>query len=239
MGKRIISQRRGRGRPTYSAPSHKYRAKLDHVKVEGKNAVEGIIIEIVHDPARSAPVGLVKLENGEKKYFIIPEGLCVGDAIAWGPGASVKPGNTLPLKDVPEGSMVCNIESKPGDGGKFVRSSGTAATVVSHEMDKRRTMVQLPSGSLKWLPFRCMATIGVVAGGGRLDKPFVKAGKKYHKMKSRATKYPRTSAVAMNPVDHPFGGGGQQHTGKPKTVARGTPPGRKVGSIAARRTGKR
>jgi len=240
MGKRIISRRRGRGRPTYSAPSHKYRAKLEHVKPGGGDVrAGGLIIDIVHDPARSAPVGLVKLENGEKKYFIIPEGVCVGDELAWGRGAAAKPGNTLPLKDIPEGSLVCNIESRPGDGGKFVRSSGTAATVVSHEIDKNRTMVQLPSGSLKWLPMRCMATIGVVAGGGRLDKPFVKAGKKYHKLKSRATKYPRTSAVAMNPVDHPFGGGGKQHTGKPKTVARGAPPGRKVGSIAARRTGKR
>ncbi len=239
MGKRIISQRRGRGRPTYTAPSHKYRGRLRHVKVGDKGTLRGIVIDIQHDPARSAPVGLVRLETGEKRYFIIPEGVCVGDEVAWGPEASIRPGNTLPLKNIPEGLMVCNIESRPGDGGKFVRSSGTSATIVAHEMDKGRTMVKLPSGSLKWLSAWCMATIGVVAGGGRPDKPFVKAGKKYHKMKSRATKYPRTSAVAMNPVDHPFGGGAQQHTGKSKTVARGTPPGRKVGSIAARRTGKR
>ena len=85
----------------------------------------------------------------------------------------------------------------------------------------------------------CRATIGVVAGGGRKEKPFVKAGKKYHAMKAKAIKWPRVRGVAMNAVDHPFGGGRHQHTGKPTTVSRRMPPGRKVGHIAARRTGVR
>jgi large subunit ribosomal protein L2 len=151
--------------------------------------------------------------------------------------AEIKPGNSLPLAEIPEGIPVCNIESNPGSGGQFVRASGVYGILVAHDVGK--TVVQLPSGELKWLNPLCMATIGVVAGGGRTDKPFVKAGKKYHKMKSRASKYPRVRGVAMNVVDHPFGGGGWQHPGRPTTVSRNAPPGRKVGSIAARRTGKR
>lgn len=132
---------------------------------------------------------------------------------------------------------MCNIENKPGDGGQLARSSGVYAVLIAHDMGK--TVVQMPSGATKWLNPMCKATIGVVAGGGRVDKPFVKAGKKYHKLKTRAAKYPRVSGVAMNAIDHPFGGGGWQHPGRPKTVSRRASPGRKVGSIAARRTGKR
>jgi large subunit ribosomal protein L2 len=147
------------------------------------------------------------------------------------------PGNTTYLKNIPEGTPICNIEAQPGDGGRFARASGTFALVVSREEDK--VLVQMPSGKLKWLHPNCRATIGVVACGGRTDKPFVKAGKKYHKMKSKAAKWPRVRGVAMNAVDHPFGGGKHQHVGRPKTVSRNAPPGRKVGSIAARRTGVR
>ena len=129
------------------------------------------------------------------------------------------------------------VEFKPFDGGKSARASGVYAILVAHE--NKRTMVQLPSGKMKWVSSKCRATIGVVSGGGRIEKPLLKAGKKYNMMKSKAGKYPRVSGVAMNSIDHPFGGGGHQHPGKPKTVSRGAPPGRKVGSIAARRTGKR
>jgi large subunit ribosomal protein L2 len=96
----------------------------------------------------------------------------------------------------------------------------------------------MPSGKTKWFNARCRATIGIVAGGGRVEKPFVKAGNKYHKMANTASNWPRVRGVAMNVIDHPFGGGGHQHTGRPKTIARGTSPGRTVGSVAARRTGK-
>jgi len=102
-----------------------------------------------------------------------------------------------------------------------------------------RVAVRMPSGSTKWFNGQCRATIGIVAGGGRSEKPFVKAGKKYHKMKNTASNWPRVRGFAMNVIDHPFGGGGHQHAGRPKTVSRGTSPGRKVGHIAARRTGRR
>jgi large subunit ribosomal protein L2 len=180
---------------------------------------------------------MVAFENGKKQFIVVPEGISVGENLSCGVSAEVKPGNTLPLAEIPEGIPICNIESKPNDGGQFARSSGVYATLVSRELSK--VIVRMPSGVLKWFHPKCRATIGIVAGGGRIDKPFLKAGKKYHKMKARAAKYPRVSGVAMNVVDHPFGGGNRKHPGKPTTVSRNAPPGRKVGHIAARRTGKK
>ena len=237
MGKRIISQNRGKGTPTYRAPSHKFKTQLKHIKVDKNDTVRAEVIEILHDTARSAPIAKVRLDNKEERLILIPEGIAVGQKIACGISAQVQAGNTLPLSEIPEGVLICNIENKPGDGGKLTRSSGVYAVLVAHDVGK--TLVQLPSGNMKWLSPQCRATIGVVAGAGRTDKPFVKAGKKFHKMKTRAAKYPRVRGVAMNAIDHPFGGGGWQHPGKPKTVSRNSPPGRKVGSIAAKRTGKR
>ncbi len=237
MGKRIISQARGKGSPTYRAPSHKYKADLEHIKVKEGETVKGLVIGIEHDPARSAPIARVKLDNGEERLILVPEGVAVGDEIACGISAEIKPGNTLPLAEIPEGALICNIEAHPGSGGNFARASGTYGILIAHDVGK--TMVQLPSGEMKWLDPKCKATIGIVAGGGRIEKPFVKAGKKYWKMKTHSPKWPTVRGVAMNAVDHPFGGGGRQHPGRPKTVSHGTPPGRKVGSIAARRTGVR
>jgi large subunit ribosomal protein L2 len=209
MGKRIMSQNRGKGTPTYRATSSRFKANLEHVRTIGEETITGTITEVIHDG--------------------------VGDKIAVGAGAEVTVGNVLPLSKIPDGCPVCCIESQPGDGGSFARSTGVNAMVVSHEAN--RVVIQLPSGEMKWLNPMCKATIGIVAGGGRTDKPFVKAGKKWHKMANKATKWPVVRGVAMNAVDHPFGGGGRQHPGRPKTVGRHTPPGRKVGSIAARRTG--
>lgn len=235
MGHRIISQNRGRGGPTYRAPSHKYKAELKHV-CKNNEVLVGRIIDIEHDPARHAPIARVEFDGGRKEYILVTEGMGIGDEVAWGASAKVQNGNTLLLRDVPIGAFVCNIESRPNDGGKFVRASGVQATIVGKNAGK--VAIQMPSGKQKWFNEMCLATIGIVAGGGRGEKPFVKAGNKYHKMKSQAQKWPRSSGLKMNVIDHPFGGGGHQHCGRPKTVARGTSPGRKVGSIAARRTGR-
>ena len=235
MGKRIIAQNRGRGGPTYRAPSHKYKSDLRH-QGSVRTTVVGHIIDIEHDPARHAPIARVRLDNGEKTYMLATEGVGIGDEVAWGPGVAVRNGNTLLLQEIPVGAYVCNIEARPDDGGKFVRSSGVQAQVIGKSED--RVGIRMPSGKHKWFNALCRATVGIVAGGGRGEKPFVKAGKKYHKMKSQAQKFPRVKGVCMNVIDHPFGGGGHQHVGRPKTVARGTSPGRKVGHVAARRTGK-
>ncbi|NLI62642.1 MAG: 50S ribosomal protein L2 [Methanosarcinaceae archaeon] len=237
MGKRIISQRRGKGSPKFRAPSHKYKAELMHPKSSLEDTIVAKVIDIEHDPARAAPIIKVRFEDGEQQYLVATEGISVGADVMCGPDAEIKSGNILPLYKIPEGVQVCNLEGRPMDGGKFVRSTGTYATVVAHEED--RTSVQMASGALKWFNPNCRATIGIVAGGGRTEKPFLKAGKRFYKMKVRATRYPRVRAVAMNPRDHPFGGGNRQHPSRGTTVSRNAPPGAKVGHIAARRTGKK
>jgi large subunit ribosomal protein L2 len=236
MGRRIQGQRRGRGTPTFRAPSHRYKADLEHKKSEEQDTISGEIVGIEHDPARSAPLADVEFDDGDRRLVLAPEGITVGDTLQVGVSAEIKPGNTLPLAEIPEGIPICNVESQVGDGGKFARASGVSAQLMSHDRDV--AVVQLPSGEVRRLPPACRATIGVVAGGGRTEKPFVKAGNKHHKMKARGTKYPRVRGVAMNAVDHPFGGGGRQHPGQPKSVSRDAPPGRKVGDIASKRTGR-
>mgnify|MGYP000330228539 CR=1 FL=1 len=235
MGRRIQGQRRGRGTSTFRAPSHRYKAELSHKKSEDKDTISGTVVGIEHDPARSAPIALVEFED-EQRMILAPEGISVGEELQIGVSAEIKPGNTLPLAEIPEGVPVCNVEHQPGDGGKFARASGVSAQLLSH--DRKVAIVKLPSGEVKRLNPNCRATIGVVAGGGRTEKPFVKAGKKYHKMKARGIKWPRVRGVAMNAVDHPFGGGGRQHPGQPKSVSRNAPPGRKVGDLASKRTGR-
>ena len=236
MGRRIRGQRRGRGGSVFRAPSHRYKADLSHRREEDGDVLKGTVVGIEHDPARSAPVADVEFEDGDRRLVLAPEGIATGEEIQIGISAEIAPGNTLPLAEIPEGVPVCNVESKTGDGGRFARASGVNATLITH--DRKAAVVQLPSGEVKRLSPDCRATIGVVAGGGRTEKPFVKAGNKYHKMKARGTKWPRVRGVAMNAVDHPFGGGGRQHPGRPKSVSRHAPPGRKVGDITSRRTGR-
>jgi large subunit ribosomal protein L2 len=236
MGHRISTQARGKGGPVYRAPSHQYKAELKHFG-SAQKTVRGTVVDIEHDPARHTPIALVRIDGGGKEYALITEGIGIGREIVWGPEATVENGNSLPLSAIPTGMAVCNIEARPGDGGKFVRASGVQAVVIGKSEGK--VGVRMPSGKPKWFSENCLATIGLVAGGGRGDKPILKAGKQYHKMKSSATRWPRVRGVAMNVIDHPFGGGGHQHPGKPKTVARGAPAGKKVGHVAARRTGSR
>lgn len=240
MGKRLIIQRRGRGTPTYRVASHRFKDKIEYRAydaMERESSIKGKIVDIIHDPGRTAPIAQVKFENGEKRHILAPESIQIGDDIECGISASISFGNTLPLAEIPEGTPIYNIENRPGDGGKFVRSSGTYASLITH--DANQSVVELPSGELKYLNPKCRASIGVVAGGGRKEKPFLKAGNRWHALKAKGKKSVTVRGVAMNAVDHPHGGGNRQHPGKPTTVSRHAPPGRKVGSIAAKRTGKR
>lgn len=234
MGKRIISQRRGRGTPTYRAQSHRYLTDAKYGAKLKKETVKGVVIDIEHDPGKNAPVALVKFENAEKRHMLASEGVSVGKNIEIGAGSKYDFGNVLPLGEIPEGTPVFNIEGAPGDGGKFVRSSGMSAIISSRGSDK--TVLKLPSKNFKSFNSMCRATVGVVAGGERKIKPFGKAGNKFHNRKARGKLYPITSKTAMNAVDHVFGG---DNKGVPKTTSRHASPGAKVGSIAARRTGKK
>lgn len=234
MGKRMIFQARGRGSMTYRAHSHRWLGKVIYPVVKKEETKQGIIVDILHDPGRNAPVALVRFDDGRKRLFYVQEGAAVGDSIEVGEKAVARPGNVLSLSKVPDGTSIFNIEASPFDGGKFARSSGTFGVVVAHAPGK--ATVLLPSKKTIELDERCLATIGVSAGGDRKIKPFVKAGNKYHAMRARGKLYPLVSGRSMNVVDHKFGG---SHLGIPKTVSRNAPPGRKVGSIAARRTGRK
>jgi len=146
-------------------------------------------------------------------------------------------GNVLPLRALPEGTIICNVEEKLGDRGKLARASGDYATIVGHTEDNR-TRIKLPSGAKKLVVSDARAMVGIIAGGGRIEKPILKAGRAYFKYKAKRNIWPEVRGVAMNPVDHPHGGGNHQHLGKPSTVRRDCPPGQKAGLIAARRTGR-
>ncbi len=196
-------------------------------------------MEILHDSFRSAPVARVLLENFTEIFLIAPEGMRTGQWLEIGDKVEIKDGNILLLKNVPEGTYVYNIEKRPGDGGKFVRSSGTFAQVVSHDPRLNITYILLPSKKTMTINSNSRATIGKIAGGGRTERPLTKAGDSFYKYKTRNKRFPTVRGVAKNPSDHPHGGGGHKHVGRATSVSRDTPPGRKVGHIAPRRTGKK
>jgi large subunit ribosomal protein L2 len=205
-------------------------------KREREGAIQGRIMGILHESGRGSPLALVKLETGEAYYTVVPEGVHEGQSIQMGSEASVDIGNVLPLGKIPEGTMICNVELSPGDGGKIARSSGAYITVIAHT--PQGTMVRLPSGKTRYLNDLCRATIGVVSGTGRVEKPFLKAGAKFHLMQAKGRMYPRTRGVAMVAAAHPYGSskrGGRKVT----TVSHHAPPGKKVGLIAARSTGRK
>lgn len=236
MGKKIRVQRRGRGTPTFRAAKKGKVAPVRYL-TESIDARSGVITNILHETGRSAPIAYVELMEGIGYYTSAPEGAHIGQAVDIGSGARASVGNLLPLGTIPEGTMVCNIELKPGDGGKLVRSAGSYATVVSHMGST--TVLKLPSRKSVELPDDCRATVGIVAGGGRREKPYLKSGDRKRLMEAKGRIYPRSKGISMVSAAHPHGGGRHRHIGKPSTVARSTPPGRKVGLIAARQTGRK
>jgi hypothetical protein len=149
-----------------------------------------------------------------KETFIATEGLTTGSFVYAGKKASLNIGNVLPLAQCPEGTVVCNVEERVGDRGAMARTSGNYATVIGHSIDENKTRLRLPSGAKKTVSGSARATIGVVAGGGRVDKPLLKAGRAYFKFKAKRNSWPRTRGVAMNPVDHPHGGGNHQRASR-------------------------
>ncbi|HIF45469.1 MAG TPA: 50S ribosomal protein L2 [Candidatus Poseidoniales archaeon] len=232
MGKRIRAQRKGSS-PRYRVSSHRFPGKNRIPRVDG---VVGEVTDLVHSPVHTAPLLRVKLPDGETTLLVATEGLAIGSSIAIGNNVSLRPGNITHLLNIPEGTAINNLELRPGDGGKVARTAGNSALVEAHLGDRVR--VRMPSGASKDLPGKCRATIGVLAGHGRSEMPLRTAGAAYYKAKARGKAFPRVSGVAMNPVDHPHGGGNHQAVHGPNSVARGTPPGAKVGNIAPSRTGR-
>jgi len=245
MGRVIRGCRKGKGSVFKShtcgrAGPAKFK-KLDFAERHGY--VRGVVREILHDKGRGAPLARIQYRDPYRFKRVetlvpAPEGLYSGQSVFSGKKAALAIGNTLPIGEVPEGTVVCNIEIKVGDCGKMARASGDYALIVAQDSEKHVTRLRLPSGSKKTIDSSCRCMIGLVAGGGRTDKPMFKAGRAFHKYRAKRHAWPRVRAVAMNPVDHPHGGGNQQHMGKPGTVSRYCVPGQKVGQIAARRTGR-
>lgn len=239
MGKRLLVQRRGRGGSVFRSPGWKKIGRVAYRKYDPKTystqVIRGKVVELLHDPGRGAPVARIRFEDSVEMLTIAPEGMAIGQEVFYGENAPPNLGNILPLKRIPEGSHICNVELRPGDGGKFARSSGTYAIVLAHVGD--RTLVQLPSKKVKNIDSNARATIGIVAAGGRIEKPLLKAGKAYHMSRSKAYKYPTVRGKAMSPYAHPAGGG--SHPKGLRPAPRNAPPGRKVGHIAPKSTGRR
>lgn len=226
MGKHIIPQRRGKGGLVYRSPSHRHVAKPVHLP-EGKYNVK----DIIHAPGRNAP--LLMIRNADRSgYQIAFNGAHVGQEVSIGPRSGIAEGSTTSLGVIPDGSTVYNIESQPGDGGKFCRTAGSGALVVSHG---EAVTLKLASGKIRSFHPSCLATIGSVAGSGARDSPVLKAGNSVNFYRSKAKRPISVRGVAMNAINHPHGGGNHQHVGGPSTVARGAPPGKKVGRLSPQR----
>nr|XP_027202761.1 60S ribosomal protein L2-A-like [Dermatophagoides pteronyssinus] len=245
MGRVIRGQRIGAG-SIFRASTCKRQgaAKLRVLdSIERKGYIRGTVVDIMHDSGRTAPLAKIEFRNTvnhgkQTELFIASEGMYTGQQIYCGSKAKLDVGNIMPLSKFPEGSIICNIERSAGDRGSIARVSGSYAIVIGQSPDKTKTRIRLPSGIKKTLKSECRAQAGIVAGGGVADKPILKAGTSYYKHKAkRGAVWPRVRGVAMNPVDHPHGGGNHQHIGHASTVSRHAPPGQKVGLIAARRTG--
>jgi large subunit ribosomal protein L2 len=233
MGKRIISQHRGKGSLTYRVRRKAFSHEIKYPTIlEG----EGIIVKLIHSAGHSAP--LAKIKTGDKIFYSpAAKGIFEGQKIIFGNSKNI--GDIAKLKDLPSRTQVYNVELRPKDGGKFIRTAGNSATIVKKE--KNEVILLMPSKKQKKFNPDCRASIGVVAGKGRLSKPVMKAGKKYYIKKAKSKLWPRTSAVAMNAIDHPFGSGRGKnltHGQTGKIPKRNAPAGAKVGSIRAKRTGR-
>jgi len=231
MGKNLIQQRRGKGSGRFRAPDFRYRGQ---VKMMGKESYT--VKNLVRCAGHTAPLLEVEYNDKTTSLMIAPEGVALGDSRI-SSSTVLTPGTISALKDIPEGTNIFSIELKPGDGGKFVRSSGTTAKIVAKT--PKVITILLPSKKQKDFHPDCKAMIGIVAGGGRVEKPLLKAGKKHHLMKSRNKYYPIVSGSAMNAVAHPFGNKRSSRKSKARPAPQNAPPGRKVGMIRPRRSGRK
>ena len=170
------------------------------------------VLTLEYDPNRSAHIALVQYEDGEKRYIIAPQGLSVGDTVVSGPSADIKPGNALPLANIPTGTFIHNVELYPGKGAQLARSAGAMAQLMGKE--NNMALIRLPSGEMRNVPLNCMATVGQVGNVDHENVKIGKAGRKRH-MGWR----PTVRGSVMNPCDHPHGGGeGKSPIGRPGPV---------------------
>ena len=214
----LTSLKKNSGRNSYGRITVRHRGGGNRRKYRiidfkrDKADMKANVLTIEYDPNRSAHIALVQYEDGEKRYIIAPNGLKVGDVIMSGPNADIKPGNALPMTNLPVGTFIHNVELHPGKGAQLARSAGIMAQLMAKE--GAYALIRLPSGELRNVPVGCMATIGQV---GNIDHENVKVGKagRTRHMGIR----PTVRGSVMNPVDHPHGGGeGKSPVGRPGPV---------------------
>jgi large subunit ribosomal protein L2 len=234
------------GRNTYGRKTSRHRGgghKRQYRQIDFKRNKDGVpakVASIEYDPNRSCRIALLHYHDGEKRYIIAPRDLKVGDRVQSGQGSDIRPGNALPMRYIPVGTVVHNVELRPGQGGKIARSAGSSVQLVAKEGDF--ATLRLPSTEMRRVPIDCRATVGEV---GNSEHELVKVGKA-GRNRWKGVK-PQTRGVAMNPVDHPLGGGeGKTSGGRPPVSPWGKPEGRtrkskKASSsliIRRRRTGR-
>jgi len=206
----------GRITTRHQGGGHKRRYRVIDFK-RTKDAVPAKVAAIEYDPNRSARIALLHYADGAKAYILAPARIRVGAIVESGPGADIKPGNALPLENIPTGTMVHNVELKPGQGGKMARSAGSSVQLVAK--DAGHAVLRVPSGEMRRVPLRCRATVGQVGNADHENQVVGKAGR------SRwLGKRPAVRGSAMNPVDHPHGGGeGKSKGGRHPVTPWGVP----------------
>lgn len=176
-----------------------------------KHHVSAEVVGVEYDPNRTARIALLQYEDGEKRYIIAPNGIKVGQKVISGPGVPPEVGNALPLAEIPVGTIVHNIEMQAGSGGSLARSAGAYAQLLGRE--GKYAVLKMPSGETRMILTTCLATVGTVSNGDHMNVMLGKAGRKRW-----LGRRPRTRGVAMNPVDHPMGGGeGRASGGHPRS----------------------
>ena len=215
----------GRVTTRHQGGGHKRRYRIIDFK-RNKHGVSAVVDSIEYDPNRSARIALVIYQDGEKRYILAPNGLSVGDTVVSGEGADIRPGNALPIRNIPLGTMVHNLELHPGRGGQIVRSAGNAAQVLAKE--GAMSQIRLPSGEVRYISMDCLATVGQVSNSDHANISLGKAGRK----RWQGVR-PNVRGVAMDPGSHPHGGGeGRSSIGM---KAPKTPWGKKALGVKTRR----
>ncbi|MGB6628828.1 MAG: 50S ribosomal protein L2 [Nitrososphaeraceae archaeon] len=236
MGKRTLVRRRGKAGKQFRAIKVGKISPAKYPNFKPDKRRSGTVIDIVHERGRDAPLAKIHFDDGTLSYVPAPEGTSVGSKVEVGIGATATARNILSLESIPDGTLICNIEKNFGDGGKLIKSAGSSALVFAHGSEG--VTIKFPSGKFLTINAKCRAMIGVIAGAGRKEKPFLKAGNRAKYMQAHGRLYPTVRGIAQAAVFHPHGGGRHQHIGRQSSVGRTTPPGRKVGIISPRKTGR-
>lgn len=230
MGKTLIQQARGHGSKTYRVRRKAFNVKPMYPK---KMEEEYTIVKLFSSGGHSIPIAKLLSSKGQLFYNFAANKNYEGQRIKFN---GKEEGDICELEILENGTKIFNIESSPGDGGKMIRTGGNSGIFVGRK--NNQAVIMLPSKKEKLVDLKCKATIGIASGDGRLSKPIMKAGKQHYIKKTKQKLWPRTSAVKMNVIDHPFGSGRGKRM-KSKIAKNNSPPGAKVGLLHPRRTGRK